>query len=253
MHGLTNLKITIALSAVTLAGACLCHSCYKCQHISADMALNSKEQMPHRQYYGTDTWPRFWQWFLDHDKSRSDVYDNLMWCKRSASCIQSKGIHTWSKVQADGRATQDKKNDKTTCTYISRHFGMEKTDKCNEPQDSSVHWWQNWWYTHYFLDIIVLNSFLCTACETKMTHRDIPCCGTWFQVRLFVSTGDVRVSETQNISLNILFAKFPTAHNHINTHRPAHGCIGWKRLISIIIRVCFVLGSMCLAIYLYHQ
>ena len=45
MHGLTNLKITIALSAVTLAGACLCHSCYKCQHISADMALNSKEQM----------------------------------------------------------------------------------------------------------------------------------------------------------------------------------------------------------------
>jgi hypothetical protein len=139
----------------------------------------------YRQYYGIDTWPRFWRWFLDHDKSHSDAYDNLTWWERTASSIQSKGIHTWSKDQADGGAAQDKKSNKTTSTYISRHFGMEKTDKCNELKDSSVHWWQKWWYTHvHFLDIIVLNSFLCTACRTKMTHRDVPCCGTWFEVRL---------------------------------------------------------------------
>ena len=40
---------TIALSAVTLAGAYLCHSCYKCWHTSADMALNSKQQTLHTQ------------------------------------------------------------------------------------------------------------------------------------------------------------------------------------------------------------
>jgi hypothetical protein len=34
-----------------------------------------------------------------------------------------------------------------------------------------------------------------------------------------ISTGDVRVSESQKIS-------FSTAHNHINTQRPAYGCIG---------------------------
>jgi len=70
----------------------------------------------YRQYYRIDTWPRFWLWFLDHDKSRSDVYDNVPWWERTASSIQSKGIHTWSKDQADGGAAQDKKSNKTTST-----------------------------------------------------------------------------------------------------------------------------------------
>jgi len=174
---------TIALSAVTLAGAYLCHSCYKCWYTSADMASNSKQQTLHTDSIMELTRPRFWRRFLDHDKSHSDVYDNLTWWERTASCIQSRGMHTWSKDQADRGAAQDKKSDKTTSPYISRHFGMEKTDKCNEPQDSSVHWWQNWWYTNvHFLDIIVLNSFLCTARGTKMTHGGVPCCGTWFRL-----------------------------------------------------------------------
>jgi hypothetical protein len=48
------------------------------------------------------------------------------------------------KRSGDGGAAQDKTSDKTTSTYISMYFSMEKTDKCNEPQDSSVHWLQNW-------------------------------------------------------------------------------------------------------------
>jgi hypothetical protein len=76
-----------------------------------------------------------------------------------------------------------------------------------------------------FLDIIVLNSFLCTAHGTKMTqtflHAELD-----LKLECGVSTGDVKVSESQNISLSIHFAKFPTAHKHINTQRPVYDCKG---------------------------
>jgi hypothetical protein len=38
------------------------------------------------------------------------------------------------------KTTTMAETDKTTSTYISLHFGTEKTDECNKHQDSSVHW-----------------------------------------------------------------------------------------------------------------